>query len=342
MMPHLFAPTRSFSPESPAMLGTAMTFLRSLLLITLLVAPLATASVGPAQAADPVYPPGSRVGVVPPPGMTAGRGFAGFEDRDNRVALVVVALPATAFSDIEKTITPEVLQKQGLTFETREDVTHPLGKGLLVVGSQQIENTTIRKWIFVLPSGELTALVTMQVPETAQAIYPEAVIRAALTSVSVRKTAPIDEQLTLLPFRVGELAGFKIGGIIAGRAVMLTDGSLNQAAAAIDTHILVALAPGAPAQAADRGRFAQEVFATIPNMKDIRITSSETLRIGGQQGHQIMARGKDGATGDEVTIVQWLRFGGSAYLQFIGVAKSDAWPPAYARFRQVRDGIDLR
>ena len=315
-----------------------MTFLRLLLLIALLVAP----SVPPAHAADAVYPPGSRVGVVPPPGMTAGYGFAGFEDRDNRVALVVVALPATAFSDIEKSVTPETLQKQGLTLESSEDVTHPLGKGLLVIGSQQIENVKIRKWIFVLPAGDLTALVTMQVPETAHATYPEAAIRTALMSVSVRPNVPVEEQLTLLPFRVGELAGFKVGGIIAGRAVMLTDGPLNQPAAAVDTHILVALAPGSPAQAADRDRFAQEVFATVPNMKDVRISSSETLRIGGQQGHQIMARGKDGATGDEVTIVQWLRFGGTAYLQIMGVAKSDAWTQAYARFRQVRDGIDLR
>lgn len=319
-----------------------MTFLRSLLLITLLAASLATSWVAPAQAADPVYPAGSRIGLVPPPGMTISHGFTGFEDRDNRVALVVVPLPAAAFSDIEKTTTPETLQKQGLTLEAREDVTHPLGKGLLVLGSQQIENVKIRKWIFVLPAGDLTALVTMQVPEAAQAAYPEAAIRAALMSVSVRPNVPVDEQLTLLPFRLGELAGFKVGGIIAGRAVMLTDGPLNQAATAVDTHILVALAPGAPAQAADRGRFAQEVFATVPNMKDVRITSSETLRISGQQGHQIMARGKDGATGDEVTIVQWLRFGGSAYMQIIGVAKSDAWTQAYARFRQVRDGLDLR
>jgi hypothetical protein len=211
-----------------------------------------------------------------------------------------------------------------------------------VLGSQQIENEKIRKWIFVVPAGELTALVTMQVPETAQAIYPEAAIRTALMSVSVRPSVPVDEQLTLLPFRVGELAGFKVGGIIAGRAVMLTDGPLNQPAAAVDTHILVALAPGAPAQAADRGRFAQEVFASGPNMKDVRINSSEPLRIGGQQGHQIMARGKDSATGDEITIVQWLRFGGSAYLHMLGVAKSDGWTHAYSRFRQVRDGIDLR
>ena len=84
------------------------------------------------------------------------------------------------------------------------------------------------------------------------------------------------------------------------------------------------------------------MFEGVPNLKDVRISSSEPLRIGGQQGHQIMARGRDGATGDEVTIVQWLRFGGSAYLHLVGVARSDGWTQAYARFRQVRDGIELR
>ena len=102
---------------------------------------------------------------------------------------------------------------------------------------------------------------------------------------------PAEEQLSLLPFRVSELAGFKIGGVIAGRAVMLTDGALEPPAKGIDTHILVAIAAGAPAQAADRDRFAHEVFASVPNLKDVRINSSEPLRIGGQQGHQIMARG---------------------------------------------------
>jgi hypothetical protein len=321
--------------------------LRKLLLIALLVAaplatPLAGALASPAQAADVVYPPGSRIGLAPPPGMTISQGFAGFEDREKRVALVLAPLPAAAFPDIEKSSTPEMLQKQGVTLESREEVTHPLGKGLLVLGSQQIDNVKIRKWIFVVPTGELTALVTMQVPDGAEATYPEAAIRAALMTVSVRPNVPVEEQLTLLPFRLSELAGFKVGGIIAGRAVMLTDGQLNQPAAAIDTHMLVAIAPGAPAQAADRDRFAQEVFSSVPNMKDVRISSSEALRIGGGQGHQIMARGKDGATGDEVTLVQWLRFGGTAYVHMIGVAKSDGWTQAYSRFRQVRDGIELR
>ena len=36
------------------------------------------------------------------PGMTLSQSFSGFEDRDKRVALVIVALPAAAYPDIEK------------------------------------------------------------------------------------------------------------------------------------------------------------------------------------------------------------------------------------------------
>lgn len=318
--------------------GAIMILFRSLLLIALSIAFLAA----PAQAADIIYPAGSRVGLAPPPGMTVSKSFTGFEDRENRAALLVVGLPGAAFPDIEKSTTAEPLQKQGVTLETREDVTHPLGKAFLILGHQQIENQTIRKWILVVSAGDITVLVTVQVPEYAKSAYPDAAIRAALMSVAVRPAVPAEEQLSLLPFRLGELAGFKVGGVIAGRAVMLTDGAPDQPASAVDTHILVAIAPGGPAQAADRGRFAHEVFATVPNLKDIRINSSEGLRIGGQQGHQIMARGRDGASGEEVTIVQWLRFGGSAYLHVIGVARSEGWTQAYARFRQIRDGIEMR
>jgi hypothetical protein len=309
-------------------------YCRWLILIALLAAP--------AQANDVLYPPNSRVGMAPPPGMAVSRNFSGFESRENGAAAIIAVLPAAAFPDIEKSASPEALKKQGMSLESREDLAHPLGKALLLSGWQQIDDQRLRKWILVVPASDLTALISFQLPEAALATYPDATIRAALMTVSVRPTVPADEQLSHLPFRLGELAGFKIGGVIAGRAVMLTDGASPQPGKALDTHIMVAVAPGGPAQAAERGRFAHDVFATTPNLKDVRIETSENLRIGGMQGHQIMAKGRDEATGAEVTIVQWLRFGSGGYLHLIGVAPTAAWLPAYARFRQVRDGIDLR
>ena len=105
---------------------------------------------------------------------------------------------------------------------------------------------------------------------------------------------------------------------------MLTDAAAVTTAASNDPRMVVAVAPGGPAQAGDRDGFARDVFSAIPNLKDVRIVSSEPLRMGMQQGHQIMATGKDNATGTDVTIVQWLRFGNGAYMQMVGVAPTDS------------------
>jgi len=65
-----------------------------------------------------------------------------------------------------------------------------------------------------------------------------------------------------------------------------------------------------------------------------------TSQRGGQQGHQIIADAKDASGATALAVVQWLRFGGSAYLQMVGIARAEAWKDAYPRFRSVRDGID--
>ena len=71
-------------------------------------------------------------------------------------------------------------------------------------------------------------------------------------------------------------------------------------------------------------------------MQHIRARQGQTH----QQGHEIQATAKDPSTGADLTLVQWLRFGGGAYLNLVGIARTDAWTPAYSRFRAVRDGID--
>ena len=297
---------------------------------------------GAARAAEVAFPPGSRIGLAPPAGLVTSKNFFGFEDPDNNVAIIMVSLPVEAYADLEKSATADQLKRQGVTLETRESLSLSLGRAFLVIGRQEVEKTKIRKWILVAASPALTALVTVQVPDAARTSYPDAAIRAALASLAVRDTVPDEEQLSLLPFKVGELAGFRISGIMPGRAVMLGDGAGRPGApgSATDTHILVAVVPGGPAQVSERDAFARDAFATIAGLKEVRVTGSEPLRIGGQQGHQIIADAKDASGATALTVVQWLRFGGSAYLQMVGIARAEAWKDAYPRFRSVRDGID--
>ncbi len=296
----------------------------------------------PAQALDIVFPAGSRVGLAPPPGTTPSQSFSGFEDAGNKVAVVIASLPPEAYAELERTTSADELKKRGLTLEQREDQGVAAGKGFLVIARQEADGIKLRKWIFAIAAPDLTALVTVQVPDDAAKAYPELVVRTALASLMVRATVPDEEQLALVPFRISELAGFRIGGVMAGRAIMLTDAPAADTGPDVAPHIIVAIAPGGPAQGGNRDDFARNVFAGIPNLRDWRINTSEPLRVGGQQGHQIMATGKDNRTGNAVTIVQWLRFGGGAYMHMIGVARTEAWTGAYARFRAVRDGIDTR
>jgi len=311
----------------------------------LLILAMLAFGVGPAAAGEAAYPPGSRIGLAPPPGMVTSKSFFGYEDPDNNAAIVLLALPPQAYADLDKSVTADALKRQGLTFETREALPLSTGKAFLILAHHDVDKIKVRKWILVAASSALTALVTVQIPEPAQSVYPDAAIRAALSTLAIRSTVPVDEQLSLLPFHVGELAGFNVAGIVPGRAVMLS-GALVDAptspGATMEPHIFIAIAPGGPAQPGERDTFARDVFATVPNLRDTRLTTSEPLRIGGQQGHQILANAKDPSGATALTVVQWLRFGGGAYLQVIGVARTEAWKDAYPRFRSVRDGIEVR
>ncbi len=185
----------------------------------------------PVHADEVVFPVGSRVGLAPPPGMTTSENFYGYEDRANQAGIVMVPLPPDAYAELERTIGPDGLKKQGLTLESREPMTLSTGKAFLVIGRQEIDKVWIRKLILVASLPMATVLVTTQIPETVRDRYPDAVIRTALSSLTLRPTVPVEEQLAMVPFKVGELAGFKVAGVIPGRAIMLGE-PVDEAAAA--------------------------------------------------------------------------------------------------------------
>jgi hypothetical protein len=292
----------------------------------------------PAAAADVVYPVGSRIGIIPPPGLTASTSFPGFEDREKNVALLVGALPREAFAQFEKSDSAEGMKNLGAKLERRESLALPSGKALLVIGRQEKQTA----WMLVAEMPDLTATLTLRLPDAARDAYPETALRAAFASLVVRPSIPVEEQLGLLPFRLNELAGFKIGGVLAGRGIMLTDVAPGTAGAAVEPHMIVSVLPGTETQGGDRDDIARQIFRGIPNLKEVHITAAEQLRINGQLGHEIMAVAKDPATNTDLTLVQWLRFGGGAYLHLVGLAPTPAWTQAYARFRAVRDGVEPR
>jgi hypothetical protein len=294
-----------------------------------------------AQAADPIFPIGSRVGLVPPAGMVVSKGFTGFEDVAKDSAILIAAQPPAAFPEIEKSLATDELKKNGIAVDGREEMKFDFGKGTLVVGKQTADKTRYRKWLLNVQTNDLTALVNVQIPEQ-EAAYPDAAVRASLATLAVRATIPDAEKLSLLPFTLADLAGFHVENVLPGRAVMLIDTPDGVPTDTFNVRMFVAAFDGGPTEKDDHAQFARMTFGQIVGIKDVQITMSEPLRIGGQSGFQTTAQAKDMKTGDDIMVAQWLRFGTGGFMQMIGMAKADGWTTALTRLRAVRDGIQLK
>jgi hypothetical protein len=294
----------------------------------------------PVQAAGPTFPTGSRIGLVPPPGMLESKNFIGFQDIDKEAAILLASQVAAAYPEIEKSLTPESMKAQGITFDKREAMQFAFGSGVLITGKQTADKKVYRKYLLAAQASDMTVLVNAQVPEQETA-YPDAAMHAALASVALRATVPDAEKLSLLPFTVGDMAGFHLQSVLPGRAMVLIDNPNGTPASDdFDARMFVAAFPGGPSEADDRAQFARLAFEQIVGIKDVHITMSEPLRINSQAGFQIMAQAKDAHSNADIMVAQWLRFGGGAFMQMIGMAKADGWTTTLTRLRTIRDSIE--
>src|SRR4029450_6921409 len=114
-----------------------MKLLRYFAAVALIVAAHSTAS-SSAFAADPVFPPGARVGMTPLVGLNKAKAFIGFETEDQGVKVLVTDLPAEAYGEVANAfkanpggtggIKPESIETSaGLAYntaETRKDCAH--------------------------------------------------------------------------------------------------------------------------------------------------------------------------------------------------------------------------
>lgn len=295
-----------------------------------------------ARAADVVYPTASRIGLVPPGDLAASDRFPGFEDKKTGASVLILDMAAQDYSEATKQMSREALKQQGIVEEKRENFSSANGKGMLVAGRQEGDRKA-RKWVLLTSMPGATALLVVDVPDDAKDAYSDAAVRSMLASVAVRETVPIEEQLKLLPLRFDELSGMRPIRVLGNSGAILTDGPKDTLEASEQPLLIVSIGRGGPAEAPAREAFARNLFSGVGNLKDVRITGSEMLRLGGGlHTHQIFAEGVDAKTEKPIKLVQWIRFGTGAFLRLVGIARADEWSDAFPRFRAVRDGLNPR
>lgn len=309
--------------------------LRRLIILSLA---LWAASIAIPASAEPVFPPGLRIGLEPISDLVASRRFPGFEDAGHKVAITILDLPARAYEEIERSIFAK--DQSGLAGVKRESFAFASGVGILISGQAQDKGVTSHKWFLLATSAsgavaDLATLINVEVPESARAVYSDAAVRKLLASVTFRPT-PVQEQLGLLPFKVNEMAGFRVMQVLPAGGVILTDGPTDDISK--QPYVIVSIGGGSPDQPDDRARFARELLSSAP-LREVAVTSAEPMRISGLQGYEIRAQAR-GIDGEPVTLVQWVRFGSGGFLRVVGVASKENWDALFTRFRAIRDGVE--
>ncbi|OJU29459.1 MAG: hypothetical protein BGN91_11960 [Nitrobacter sp. 62-13] len=287
-----------------------------------------------------IYAPGSRIGLVPLIGLSAAKTFPGFETADHQVKVIVAELPPAAFRDVEAAAKSEPAGVQGPKPQSLETAS---GKAYFIVETAKNGNDSVRRYSMVVSGDTFSGYVAAQVPENAEKIYSDQAMQKMFATVALRKEVPIEEQLSLLPFKLTELSSFKTVRTLApGAAILLADATTDND---IDSKAFMIIAPtgSAPERPDDRGRFARDIATTIPNLRDAHITMSEPMRINGSPGFETRIDATNAQTNAPVTVVQWLVFGSAnTAMRLIGSTPRDEWSTAFPRFRAVRDGIQPR
>ena len=292
-----------------------------------------------AFAADPVFPPGARVGMTPLVGLGKAKTFVGFETEDQGVKVLVTDLPAEAYGEVANAFKANPGGTGGIKPESIETAA---GLAYYTVESAKDGPTNVRRYSMILPGPTFSGYVAVQVPENAAKIYTDDAVRQMFASAVIRTAVPVDEQLGLMPFKMNELSEFKnIRTLAPGAALILADGD-EKSGFETAPFMIIGLVGSAPGQPDDRGRFAQQMATTIPGVREGKITMSEPVRIDGQAGFETRIDAVSGKDNTPVTIVQWLRFGPQSSLRIIGSSPRDDWSKAFTRFRAVRDGIRPR
>lgn len=294
------------------------------------------------HAAELVYPTGSRIGLEPAKGLSVSKRFPGFEDKISGATVLILDMPAQTLSEAAKQVSKDALKKQGIIEDTREDFSHQSGKGTLVAGHQQGDRK-LRKWVLLTSIFDSTTLVVVEVPDDAAKSYSDSDVRTMLSSLTMRASVPIDEQLKLLPLQFSEFSGMRPVRVIASTGAILTNGPKDTLDPSEQPMLIVSIGRGGPDEPTARDIFARNLFAGTGQFKDMRIIGTEMLRLGGGlQTHQLFAEARDPKTETPIKLVQWVRFGSGAYVRIVGIARADEWSDAFPRFRAVRDGVDPR
>ena len=297
-----------------------------------------------AAADTPFFQTGSRLGLVPPPGLSARLECLCFASDDGRATIMVTDAPRDAFAETGSAEGLADLKRQGMANPRREDVTVDGRPAILISGAvRTAQNVRLHMWLLAIDADPKAVLVSATIRRDALEAFRAADMRHALLSARLRaQEVVLAEQVEALRFTVADRAGFRPAGVIAGSAVMLTEGPADVVKAAEQPVVWVMLGFRRADTAEERAALARDLAAREPALTAPREVLAEDYRRDGADWYHLERTGAHPETGEPLRAVQLVRFHAGGFLSVRAVLREDDRERLTPRVLQLAHSVATR
>lgn len=302
---------------------------------------VAALSAAPAMAQTPtdgvVFPPGSRVGMIPFAGGAPASGFQGFLDEKTKRSVMIVEMPQEASSmPLESFVSAEGMKEAGVTQVARRNFEIADGankiKAIEVRATQSAAGRTFPKCMVVFHASDFTALISAQMPDDAKGDAC-----ALIKGLTVRSALNQDQILAALPFRLTDLGGLKPWMAIGGSGVMLTDTPDGKPADDATTVVVARALADRAVPPGEMLAFSERSLAATDDVGSLPISSKRMISGSKVPTSEVMAGDKDRR------VVQWIQFHPDGYtVRMIAEASTAKFDANLGNFAKIRDGIVVK
>lgn len=292
-------------------------------------------------AGNTVFPQGSSFGLIPFDGATESDSFSGFIHLVDSRSVVIIEMPPEAWAEVYEAFSKKSnLLAQGITAKSIKDVTVNEMKALRISGTQTFEGKQIPKCILLVKGKSKVALFLAQIPMPKN----DSDACSMVQGVNERSSINLTQQLTALPFGLGDLGGMRPVVTMGGMSVVFTRGTKDKSISTEQPFLIIASSFSPAALNQNKHTLAKQLLETFAEHKIGKIESTKDLTIDGFPAVEIHARAKHIENPNvEVHIIQWMVYTPDGnYVRLIGGAASDKWADTLPRLKIVRDGLDVR
>lgn len=264
--------------------------------------------------------PGTQVSLVWPDGFTRAESFTGLMLERAGASIMINEIAGPSRETMAGMTDEAMAVRAGVTVLGRSDLTVGGRDALLLDAEQSVAGTAFRKWLLMFGDDRTTIQVVATYPERLARSLSQP-LKQALLSVTWDPSVAVPRYENV-PYRIQPRAPLRFADRMGTTFVFNTSGEMPSADPA--EPVLVVTPSLVEGTTSDAAALSRRLLRTTALVTDIRVAAGRRASVGGLDGYELNAVGRDEETGDPVVLYQLLLLHEQGYYRVVGqAAKAD-------------------